>query len=129
MKPRLTILDDVFVVAQIPPGSKIPSWINPDLFSAVVNTSDEMSVVCDEKFVPDDVKSEPGWKLIMVQGPLDFSLIGILADLSSVLAQSEISIFALSTYNTDYILVKNDQLDEAIRALKQAGFEILGEKV
>lgn len=125
MKPRLMILDAVFAVAQIPPGSKIPSWVDLEGFYAVINTSDEVSIVCDEKCVPEDVQSEVGWKSIMVQGPLDFSLIGILADLSSVLAKAEISIFALSTYNTDYILLKRDQLDEAVRTLKQAGYEIL----
>jgi len=127
MKPRLIILRGVFTVVQIPPRSQIPKWVRGDGLFAIVNTPDEVSIVCEEQYVPKGVKFETGWKSLMVQGPLDFSLIGILADLSSVLAKAEISIFTLSTYNTDYILLKKNQLDEAVKALKQAGYEILGE--
>ena len=127
MRLQIIIIKGVFAVVQIPPGSQIPNWVGGDRLFAVVNTPDEVSIVCEEKFVPQGVKFEAGWASLMVQGPLDFSLIGILADLSSVLAKAEISIFALSTYNTDYILLKKNQLDEAVKALNQAGYEIAEE--
>ena len=127
MKRQLSILKGVFAIVQIQPGSKIPQQVGDDGLFAFLSTPDEVSIVCEERIVPKDGKFSAGWKTLMVQGPLDFSLVGILADISSVLAKAEISIFALSTYNTDYILLKQSHLDKAVKALNRAGYEIVGE--
>ena len=81
-----------------------------------------MSVVCDASVLMDSEKTETGWRCITVLGPLDFTLTGILADIAAVLANSEISIFAISTYDTDYILVRSDQLSCATDALTASGY-------
>ena len=92
-------------------------------------TDEEISLVCETKRVPPDaVAREDGWNCFRVQGTLDFSLTGILSGLSSVLASHGIGIFAVSTFNTDYILVKREHFARALRVLLEAGYEIVPEK-
>ncbi|MDO4512780.1 MAG: ACT domain-containing protein, partial [Lachnospiraceae bacterium] len=82
--------------------------------------------VCETKSVPTNtIERDDGWKCFRIQGVLDFSLIGILAKISRLLAENEIGIFAVSTYNTDYILVKEDNYDKALKALAKAGYDIV----
>jgi hypothetical protein len=96
---------------------------------AIVRSADELSIVCEESKVPMDVKTERGWRVLKVLGPLDFSLVGILSDLANALAKAGVSIFAISTYDTDYVLVKQDQLDVALFALREAGHEVLEREI
>ena len=94
-------------------------------FFFLAGTDEEISLVCPTEYVPEEtVAREDGWKGCRVEGVLDFSLVGILARLSGVLAESGISLFAVSTYNTDYILVKSRDFDRAMDALEAAGFDI-----
>ena len=91
----------------------------------VGKTDEERSLVCAESEVPSNViKREDGWKAICICGVLDFSLIGILSEIAAVLADNAISIFAVSTYNTDYILIKSEDYQRGLEALKSAGYEI-----
>lgn len=93
-------------------------------FFFIGKTDKELSLVCKtEDTPPKTTACEDGWKGFRIEGELDFSLIGILAKLSTILAEEKIGIFAVSTYNTDYILVKENQFDKAIRALKKNGYE------
>ena len=88
-------------------------------------TDEERSLVCAESEVPSNViKREDGWKAICICGVLDFSLIGILSEIAAGLADNAISIFAVSTYNTDYILIKSEDYQRGLEALKSAGYEI-----
>ncbi|HJJ35917.1 MAG TPA: ACT domain-containing protein [Methanocorpusculum sp.] len=90
-------------------------------------TDEERSLVCLTSDVPEHtVAREDGWKGLRVQGTLDFSLVGILAEISSVLAAARISIFALSTYNTDYILIKEAEYQKALSVLEESGYTIVG---
>jgi len=90
-------------------------------------TDEEISLVCRTEDTPDNTTHrDDGWKGFRIEGVLDFSLIGILSKISSVLADNSIGIFAVSTYNTDYILVKNENFDKALSVLGQAGYEIDG---
>ncbi len=89
---------------------------NGEFFSAT-RTSDELSIVCCEKNIPEDIKCEKNWRILKIEGPLDFSLIGILASISSILAERKISIFAVSTYDTDYILIRDSDVNDAVEAL------------
>lgn len=94
-----------------------------DKFCFTGKTDDEISFVCITEAVPGNaISREDGWKALRIQGVLDFSLIGILAKISSVLAQNGIGIFVISTYNTDYILIKKENLDNAVKALSAAGY-------
>ena len=90
-------------------------------------TDEETSPVCRTCDVPGNVTDrDDGWKAFRIQGVLDFSLIGILSKISSVLAENEIGIFAISTFNTDYILTKEENFGRAIEALSKAGYQITG---
>ncbi len=80
-----------------------------------------MSIVCEESFVPEDVKSEMGWRCLRIEGPLDFGLTGILLKIAEPLAQAGIPILAISTYDTDYVLVKDAALPDAARVLTKHG--------
>lgn len=107
---------------------KVESLSNVDMsqeFCFVGKTDQEISVVCLTDNIPDNtIACEDGWKAFRIQGILDFSLIGILAKLSAVLAENEIGIFAVSTYNTDYILVKLENYEKALHVLQQAGYQV-----
>lgn len=95
-------------------------------FCFIGKTDEERSVVCVTADVPcNTIEREDGWKAFRIEGTLDFSLIGILAKISGVLAESKIGIFAISTYNTDYILTKSDNYDKAIDVLEQAGYQFI----
>jgi hypothetical protein len=92
----------------------------------LASTGDELSLVCESENVPaDTIAREDGWRGFRVAGVLDFSMTGVLASFSSLLADSGVSIFAISTYNTDYIFTKSDRFDHAITLLKEAGYRIV----
>ena len=89
-------------------------------------TDEEISVVCRTEFVPADATDrDDGWKAFRIQGMLDFSLTGILAKIAEILAEEKISIFAISTFNTDYVLVRDENLDRALKALSDNGYDIV----
>ena len=95
-------------------------------YSFIAKTEEERSLVCITKDVPSNViRREDGWKAFCVQGVLDCSLIGILSKISTILAERGISIFAVSTYNTDYILIKDTNYEKALEVLKSSGYEII----
>lgn len=107
---------------------KVASTADLDLgrnFYFIGRTDEEISLVCLTEDVPDNTtERDDGWKGFRIQGVLDFSLIGILSKISSILADNKIGIFAVSTYNTDYILVKKDSFDRAMQVLSEAGYEV-----
>jgi len=108
MKLKLSILEDLFTIHRFPSDHEIPKQIYKSQFYSISKTENELSIVCSSSILLDSESSETGWSCIKVLGPLDFSLTGILADISAVLAKSEVSIFAISTFDTDYILVKSE---------------------
>ena len=105
---------------------KLNDYKNIDLNKSLYflsKTQDEISLVCKTEDVPyNTTERDDGWKGFYIDGVLDFSLIGILSKISRILAENKIGIFAVSTYNTDYILVKKENYDNAIKALKEAGY-------
>jgi len=118
----LELLPGRLAVAQLSAAAEFPvHWDQGSAIFALLRTGEELTVVCAEASVPIGVRQEPGWRAFKVSGLLDFTLVGILAQIASPLAQAGISIFALSTYNTDYILVKEAFLTQAAQALRQAG--------
>jgi hypothetical protein len=121
----LVILPERLAVCRLTADAPLPEWARPGELVAMVRTSDELSVVCSERYVPPEVRAERGWRAIQVQGPLEFSLVGVLASIALPLARAGISIFALSTYDTDYIMVKEETLDRTVSALSQAGFLVM----
>ncbi len=124
MKPRLKLWDGLYAVCRLSADAKPPAWAFQDEFYSITKTPDEVSVVCPQSLVPPDVLCERGWRLIGMRGPLDFSLTGVLSAVSAVLAQNRISLFTVSTYDTDYLLVKQKDIEKAVNALKNAGYDI-----
>ncbi|GGH79322.1 hypothetical protein JOD43_001813 [Pullulanibacillus pueri] len=123
---KLTVLPEDLAVIKLSPKLNPPSWIFKDRqFISVTYTDEELSIVCFEKIVPKDLDGdvEKGWSALKVEGPLDFSLTGILASLANPLADANVGIFAVSTYNTDYLLLKSEQLEKAINTLQACGHE------
>ena len=106
------------------PGSVESIDLNAD-FYFIGKTDEELSLVCRTENTPENTTArEDGWRGFRIEGTLDFSLIGILSKISTVLAENRIGIFAISTYNTDYVLVKEENFDKATAALKAVGYEV-----
>jgi hypothetical protein len=125
-RPKLTLslLPGVLAVCRLEKEASIPEWASGGIFSSVTRTGEELSVVCSQGQIPSGIRGEKGWRCLRVEGPLDFSLTGILASLTMSLAQAGISVFAISTYDTDYILVKQENLERAIEALAREGHRV-----
>ncbi len=121
----MKLLKEKFAVCRLDSSQSIPEWIKNSEFYSITKTEDELSVVCDQNNVPSNIKCEKDWRILKVEGPLDFSLIGILAAISKILAEQGISIFAVSTYDTDYILVKQKDTANAVKALVEKGYQIV----
>lgn len=117
----LSLLPDNYSICRLEPAADIPPWALAGNFFSITRTEEELSLVCSQEVVPDGVLCEKGWRCIMVVGPLDFSLTGILASLTASLAEVGISVFAISTFDTDYLLVKADNLKRALLKLQEAG--------
>jgi hypothetical protein len=128
MKPsmhlNLSLLAGTFAVCRLHSRAPIPPWISPHHFYSVTRTEEELSIVCFQQNIPESIPAETDWRILKVHGPLDFGLTGILAALAEPLAKAEISIFALSTFNTDYLMVKNINLKKTLQVLTQAGHTI-----
>jgi hypothetical protein len=120
-KLELVLLEPVLSVCRLAPGAALPSWAANSAFLSITRTDDELSIVCCDWAVPDGVKHESGWRCLRVTGQLAFTSVGVLACLASPLAEAGISIFVLSTFDTDYLLVKEHDLGRASAALTQAG--------
>jgi hypothetical protein len=120
----LALIDDDFAICQLAISDTVPPWASAGTLVSVTRTADELSIVCSQDAVPPGVKCERGWRAIRVVGSMDFSAVGVLASLVGPLAEAGISIFALSTFDTDYLLVKQQALNAAVEALKQHGHAI-----
>lgn len=121
----MKLLKEKYGVCRLNKTELIPEWAKNSDFFSITKTSDELSIVCFEDNIPNDIKCEKDWRVLKIEGTLDFSLIGILASISTILAQKGISIFAISTYDTDYILVKNKDIDNAIDSLVKERYEVI----
>src|SRR5438552_4165720 len=121
---HLTLLPGTFAVSRLEPSAAVPGWATTGSFFSVTRTTDELSVVCDQSVVPDDVHCERDWRCLKLAGPIPFSTVGVLASLVQPLADADISVFAISTFDTDYVLVKEKDLGKATTALHQAGHKV-----
>ncbi|WP_026884752.1 ACT domain-containing protein [Clostridium akagii] len=121
----LKLLKEKYGVCRLSAEESIPKWGKNSPFYSITKTVDELSIVCYEDCIPRDIKCEKDWRVLKVQGTLDFSLIGIISSISTILAHEKISIFAISTFDTDYILVKDKDIDNAANALSNEGYEII----
>ena len=121
MKLTLSLLPGELAICQLQADADVPGWAFLGEFTSVTRTADELSIVCQKADVPAETRCEMGWRCLKVGGPVDFSLTGVLASLTAPLAQAGIGIFVVSTFDTDYILIKEEQVDKAIEALSEVG--------
>ena len=121
---QLRVLPDGYAIVRLHPGSELPSWVDAGRFRSVTRTDNEVSVVCRDRDVPDGESAERGWRVLELKGPLDFSLAGVVASLVVPLAEAEIPIFVISTFETDYLLVRETDTGRAVAALIEAGHAV-----
>jgi hypothetical protein len=120
----IEILSGRYAACRLEPSAPVPAWAQGGDFCAVTRTDQELSIVCPESSVPDDVDAQRGWRGMRVAGPLDFAVTGVAAALASPLAEAGIPILLIATYDTDYLLVRDDDFERAIAALDAAGHRL-----
>lgn len=121
----MKLIEEKYGVVRLEKTDLIPDWAKNSEFYSITKTSDELSIVCSQNNIPKEVKCESDWRILKIIGPLDFSLVGILASITTILAKQKISIFAISTYDTDYILVKEKDIDNALLTLSNERYEVI----
>jgi hypothetical protein len=121
---NLELLAGAFAVCRLEADAPLPSWAASGGFVSLTRTDAELSIVCPQESVPPGVQAEAGWRCLRVKGPLGFGLTGILASLAAPLASSGVSIFVVSTYDTDYLMVQQRDLDRGVHALERAGHSV-----
>ncbi len=120
---RLELLDGELAICRLDPGEGMPEWASGELV-ATVRSGEELSIVCDVDAVPTEIRADRGWRALRVSGTLDLAMTGVLVRLLEPLAAAEVPIFAVSSFDTDYVLVPSALLDDALPALAGAGFEV-----
>jgi len=124
-KQTLRVLTPTFAIHSLPADASIPSSVLKSSIYFIGKTAEEVSVVVPENVVLDSEDVDTNWKALEVVGPLDLTLTGILANISTVLANANISIFAISTFDTDYILVKENNVPHATKALTENDYQVI----
>ena len=124
---ELSVIDGTYAICKLPANHRVPTWVPHSGLTSVTRTEDELSIVCEQSSIPTSLleQCEANWVALKVLGPLDFSMTGVLSSLAGPLADANISIFVLSTYDTDYLLVKSDSLSNAQEALIKSGINFV----
>jgi len=129
MKLNFIVLKKRYSIYKFNSESGLPDWIYSSDFYSITKTEDELSAIAVQTdIISEEIISSKDWRIFKVEGPLDFSLIGIIAEITEILKEIKISVFIISTYNTDYILVKDTDLNNGINALKAEGHNVSMEK-
>jgi hypothetical protein len=115
----LSLLPSAFAICRLEQDASIPAWALTGIFCSITRTGEELSIICPQASVPPETTCDQGWSCLKIEGPFDLGEVGVLASVVTPLAQAGISVFAIATYDTDYLLVKD--IERAIRALSQAG--------
>jgi hypothetical protein len=123
-KPALEVLRNEFAIHRLMPDEPVPPSVLESSFFWVGKTDEELSIVCDSSIKLAGGVKNTGWSCFKVIGPIDLSVTGVLAGITAVLASARINIFAISTYDTDYVLVKSSHLERALIALREAGHTV-----
>jgi hypothetical protein len=118
-------LPGTYAIVRLDPDAAVPDWAMKGEFTSITRTNDELSVVCPTENLPADVRSSHRWLCLKLEGPFPFSLTGVLLSFIEPLSYSAIPIFAISTYDTDYVLVQEQDTDRALDVLLHAGHELI----
>jgi hypothetical protein len=117
----LILLPEPFAICNLEPAQPIPAWATVGDFFSITRTVDELSIVCRQDSVPEGIVCEPNWRCLRVAGKFAFGVIGVLAELTTCLAEARISILAVATFDTDYLLIKDKDLAAAVKAFGRQG--------
>lgn len=120
----LTVLEERLAICRLASGAEVPAWATEASFFSVTRTEEELSVVCPQEDVPRVVSQERGWRALKLEGPFELSMVGILSSAAAPLAEAGVSIFAVSTFDTDYVLVRGGQIDLAVDTLREYGHRV-----
>lgn len=112
-------------ISRLHPKAPFPSWAKDSELTVMARTPDEVSIICAEVVVPKGIIAERGFKLLRIKGPLDFDMIGVLSSVLSLLSEAQVSVLAFSTYDTDYIMVREKDLEKALAALYKKGHTVI----
>jgi hypothetical protein len=123
-KLELILLPDLYAVCRLNKDAPFPAWDAANNFFSITRTSNELSLVYPQYVVPDDVLCERSWRCLKVVGTMDFSMVGVLAALVTPLAEAEVPVFVVSTFDTDYLFVKENDLVKAMAGLRAAGHTV-----
>lgn len=121
---RLKLLPESIAICQLDPAAAIPEWVWASRFLTLTRTADELSILCDADLVPADVRHEGGWRALKMEGPFEFTQIGVLASVLNPLADAQVSILSIATFDTDYVFVAEPDLPAALAALAAAGHQV-----
>ena len=121
---KLSQLQGEYAICKLNPGSNPPDWASGGEFFSVTRTADELSIICLYEQIPEQIPSHPGWSALKIEGPFDFDEIGVLASMTTPLAEAGISLLTISTFDTDYLFIQSENYQRAIQILSDAGHEI-----
>ena len=121
----LILVDGILAVCGLEPDAPIPPWATASSFFSITRTADELSVVCRQETVPEGIRAEHDWICLRVSDNVPFSVVGLLASLTGTMAEAGVSVFAISTFDTDYVLVKQKDLAAAVEALRGQGHSLV----
>jgi hypothetical protein len=124
-KLRFRQLADTFAIARLAPDAAIPPWATTGVFTAITRTADELSIVCPTKNLPPDIHSSHRWICLKLEGPFQFSQTGVLLSFIQPLSENGIPIFAISTYDTDYVLIQEEFAGATLNLMRTAGHELI----
>src|SRR3984893_400961 len=120
----LSLLPETFAICRLAPDAAVPEWATQGQFFSITRTSDELSIIAETALVPERLGTDVSWRVMKVHGPFDFSEVGILASLAGPLAAAGVSVFTISTFDTDYLLVQCSQLRDTVAGLRKAGHTV-----
>ena len=123
---KLHTLDELYAIVRLEPDAELPDWVRGGHFWSATRSESELSIVCCEEDVPTDASAERGWCALELAGPLDFPLTGVVAALVTPLAEAAVPIFVISTFETDYLFVRERDLERSVDALAEAGHSVDG---
>ena len=121
---NLDLLEGAFAVVRLNPDEPVPAWARGGALWSITQTPDELSILCASERVPPGLRTEGPFRALKVRGPLDMAMIGVLTSIADPLANASVSIFALSTFDTDYVLVREIEVEPPLRALRLAGHQV-----
>lgn len=120
----LSTLDGFFAICKLNPQTKIPNWALKGEFYSITRTSEELSILCPQKIIPDEITSVGRWRGLKIEGPFQFTEIGILNSITAPLASVKISLLSISTFDADYVFIQDDQFEDALLILAANGHEV-----